>query len=163
MRKFYSKEIPDSPVYVAGHPLTFDILETQDAALIVELDKCVNKGVGGVLSLSEEQFNEELKKKETGKLSANSLRPRQSRTELSAIQLAGLHVAVDGVRPSQFARPQQPDHRPHTRHGLPFGGGLNGKAPPPANAPDPIEVPTAQSFPEVFQKPPTAKMSEVMK
>lgn len=152
MRKFYQKELPESPVYVSGHPLIFDFLETEDAALIAELDKCVMRGVGGVSSITPEQFAEEVKKKAHGNPSAGSLKPRQQRQELTAVQWDALRVAGDAVSPGQFAKPQQPDHRPHRRHGLPN---------PNVAMPDPIEVPSVESFPEVSSKPPLAKLKAV--
>lgn len=157
MRKFYSKEIPESPVYVAGHPLVFDVLETEDAALIAELDKCVARGVGGVMTITQEQFEVEVKKKSNGQLSNGSLRPKQQRQELSAMQLAGLRAVEGAGKVSQFARPQQPTANPHNRHGLPVSG--NAPGPIPA-LPDPIEVPTPESFGPI-SKPPTAKAKDV--
>jgi hypothetical protein len=156
MRKFYAKELPESPVYVAGHPLIFDFMETEDSALIAELDKCVARHVGGVVEISEEQFIDEIKKKETGNNSANSLRPRLQRTELQAVQWDALRAAGGGVS-SQFAKPQlQREHRPHNRSGLPSGASPNGTHP----TPDPIEVPTAESFGEI--RPPTAKLKDIL-
>jgi hypothetical protein len=156
MRKFYAKELPESPVYVAGHPLIFDFMETEDSALIGELDKCVARHVGGVIEISEEQFREEVKKKGTGNSSANNLRPRLQRTELAAVQWDALLAAGGGVS-GQFAKPQfQREHRPHNRSGLPSTNGPSANGHP---MPDPIDVPTAQSFGEI--KPPTAKLKDI--
>jgi len=157
MRKFYSKDLPESPVYVAGHPLIFDFLETEDSALISELDKCVARCVGGVKEITQDEFTEEVKKKESGNSSANNLRPKLQRTELQAVQWDALRAAGAGVNKGQFSRPQMPEHRPHNQHGLPSSQGpsaSNGKV-----MPDPIEVPTAESFGEI--KPPTAKMKDL--
>jgi hypothetical protein len=161
MRKFYAKDLPESPVYVAGHPLIFDFLETEDAALISELDKCIAYSRGGVTEITEDRFKEEVKKKENGNNSANSLRPRMQRTELQAVQWDALRAAgAEGSR-GQFAKPQvfEREHRPHNRPGLPAATGpsptANGRA-----MPDPIEVPTAESFGEI--RPPTAKLKDIV-
>ena len=156
MRKFYAKELPESPVYVAGHPLIFDFMETEDAALISELDKCVARHVGGVVEISEAQFTEEVKKKENGNKSADSLRPKLQRTELQAVQWGAQHAAGVGVN-GQFAKPKfQREQRPHNRPGLPSGNSPNGSH----AMPDPIEVPTAESFGEI--RPPTAKLKDIV-
>lgn len=155
MRKFYSKELPESPVYVAGHPLVFDFLETEDAALIEELDKCIARHVGGVVSITEDQFREEVKKKENGSPSAASLRPKLQRTELQAIQWDVLRAAAGTGHVSQFAKVQA-DRRPHARHGLPNPMGPSATD----KMPDPLEVPTAESFGDIV-RPPTAKARDM--
>lgn len=157
MRKFYSKEIPESPVYVAGHPLVFDYLETEDAALIAELDKCVARGIGGVMSVTQEQFEVEVKKKNNESPLNGHSKQRQQRPELSALQLAGLRAVEGGGKVSQFARPQQPTANPHNRHGLPISGNAPGPMP---SMPDPIEVPTPESFGPIT-KPPTVKAKDL--
>lgn len=146
--KYYMKEIPDSALILSGAALRFDILETEDSHLIAELDKCIERQVGGILSITKQQYEEELKKKETGRLSGNSSNPLRRRQELSANLLAGVGVAAEAGRSNgQFAAPQLPNGReatPHNRSGLPKGNGP---------APDPIDVPSA----ETFIRPPTSK------
>ncbi len=159
-RKYYTKEIPDSGLLILGNSLRFDLLETEDAALIAELDKCIARGVGGIISLTEDQYNEELKKKSAGILSNGGLRKQPQRQELSALHLPRhLAAGAGGTNPDgQFAKPQTPVGRtatPHLRSGLPNGQG------PSAQMPDPIEVPSAAEFSGMLAKPPTAKMSSV--
>jgi hypothetical protein len=153
--RYYQKEIPESGVIINGTTMRFDLLETEDSILISELDKCIERGVGGVVSITKEHYDDEVKKKGSGLSSPNSLKPLHQRQELSANQLAGLRAAgvVSSNADGQFAAPQMGrNHTPNNRFGLP-----NGKA----QMPDPIEVPTADDFSAAFAKPPTAKMSEV--
>lgn len=165
MTKYYQKEIPESPVYVQGTPLKFDILETADPVLIEELDKCVLKGRGGVFSITAEVYAEELKKKASGSSLPFGSTQKHSRQELSALLLNPRNVA-DGASGldfsgSVFANRQDVgrDHTPHNRFGLP--GGVPGPSGMGANGmPDPIEVPTPADLKP--SKPPTAKLSEVV-
>ncbi len=60
---YFAKELENQPVFVFGHPMRFDFLATEDPALISELNKCAAKGVGGVISITKEHYDEELKKK----------------------------------------------------------------------------------------------------
>lgn len=137
--KYYAKDLPESPVFVLGHPMMFEFLETGDPTLIAELDNCVRRGVGGVREISAETYAEELKKKELEKRFGNNSKPQHRRTELSFIGSPG--AAAHG---SSFTRRQQPEvnHAPS----------VNGQP-----MPDPIEVPVASSF----ALPPTAKMKEL--
>lgn len=152
--RYFSKEIPESAVVINGTSMRFDILETADPILIRELDACIARGVGGVISISESQYQEEVKKKASGNPSHDSLNPRRQRQELSANQLLNLRAAVGvGNANGQFAQPQMGrPHTPNNSFGLPRAQGP---------APDPIEVPSAADFAAAFAKPPTAKMSEV--
>ena len=154
--KFYRKDIPQMPVYVHGTPLKFELLETADAMLIEELDKCIAFGRGGVISITKEEFDEEAKKKPPGTISESGYKQRQQRLELSS-PLQGQSLAADGGINigGQFARPQDVGraHTPHERFGMPSGAiGPSGAKP----MPDPIEVPTPADL-----KPPTAKLSEL--
>lgn len=154
--KYYRKDIPEMPVYIFGKPLKFEILETADPALIIELDKCIAYGRGGVIAMTEAEFQEEAKKKPTGINSESVYKQNRQRQELSS-PLSALDLAAEAgneVRiSSAFARPQEREHTPHTRFGLPGG---TGPAPGNKPMPDPIEVPAAEEM-----KPPTAKLSEV--
>lgn len=157
--RYYSKEIPESAVFINGTAMRFDILETADQTLVTELDKCIERGIGGVISMTKEEYDEEVKKKVSGLSSPSSLRQQHQRQELSANQLAGLRAAgaVGNNINGQFAAPQVPmgrNHTPHSQFGLP-----NGRAQTPM--PDPIQVPSVEDFAAAFAKPPTAKMSEV--
>ena len=156
MTKFYRKDIPQMPVYVHGVPLKFELLETADAALIEELDKCISFGRGGVMSITKEEFEDEAKKKPTGTLSESGYKQRQQRVELSSPLLNQNLVAEGGINiGGQFARPQDIGraHEPREKFGLPNGAvGPAGGRP----MPDPIEVPRTTDM-----KPPTAKLSEL--
>lgn len=139
MNRFFAKDLPESPVFVMGHPMTFDFLETSDPTLIAELENCIRRSVGGVSEISAETYAEEIKKKERERLSGNNSKPQFRRTELSFIGSPG--AAAHG---SSFTRRQQPEvnHAPS----------VNGQP-----MPDPIEVPAASSF----TLPPTAKMKDL--
>lgn len=148
--------MPEAAVVILGNSMKFDILETADPALIRELDQCIAHGVGGVVSITEAQYQEEVKKKASDSSSHNSLNPRRQRQELSANQLLNLRAAAgagNGNANGQFAQPQMGrPNTPNNSFGLPRAQGP---------APDPIEVPSAADFAAAFAKPPTAKMSEV--
>lgn len=157
--RYFSKEIPESGVIVNGTTMRFDLLETEDPILISELDKCIARGVGGVISITKEQYDDEVKKKESGLSSPDSLNKRHQRQELSANQFLSLRAAGAGGNfgnaNGQFAAPQVGmgrEHTPRNNFGLPRNGNPS---------PDPIEVPSAADFAAAFAKPPTAKMSEV--
>lgn len=157
MHKFYQKEMPETAVVINGNSMRFDLLETADPILIGELDNCIARGVGGVMSITEAQYQEEVKKKQLGNPSHDSLNPRRQREELSANHLLNLRAAgaVGNNANGQFAQPQNGfgrSHTPNNGFGLPKAGGP---------APAPIEVPSAADFAAAFAKPPTARMSEV--
>jgi hypothetical protein len=149
MQRHYRKEIPESSVFIAGHPMRFDILETEDPMLIAELDKCVARGIGGVIQITPEEYAEEVKKKEQWKLLNSSSKP-QHRQEISALRLDARRVVEAVGNPSpkigQFAKPQIPTDG----HRL---------ASPPKEMPEPIEVPSPDSF--VIKPPPTMRASDV--
>jgi len=140
MPKYYQKELPESPIFVRGAPLRFDIMATEDPVLIGELTNCVNGHFGGIIEITEEQYAEELKKKESRKASNASSNSQQWRQELSALHQPQRNAAVAG----SFARPQQP---------LPDQMSPSPRVP----MPDPLTVPTPADF--VF-KPPTAKVNK---
>jgi hypothetical protein len=148
--QYYLKEIPETAVIINGVSMRFDILETADPILISELDKCIQRQIGGVVAITKEQFDEEVKKKANEKLSGNSSNPLRRRQELSSNLLAGVGAAAGAGRSNgQFATPQTGrESNPHNRGGLPKGVGP---------APDPIEVPSAGDFASSFDRPPTAK------
>lgn len=155
--KWYRKEIPEMPFYVHGTPLKFEVLETKDDALITELDKAAQMGRGGIIPITQAQFEEESKKKPNGTISESGYKQRQQRQELSAQQLNQSRVvdAVDGLQftGGMFARPQEREHTPHNQVGFrQNAAGPSGARP----MPDPIELPKPLDL-----KPPTAKLSEV--
>lgn len=154
--KYYRKDIPQMPVYVHGIPLKFEILETSDASLITELDKCIHFGRGGISEITKEQFDEDAKKKPSGTISESVYKQNRNRLELSSPHLSQNPAAEGGINiGGAFARPQDIGraHTPNEQFGLPSGAvGPSGGRP----MPDPIEVPRTADM-----KPPTAKLSEV--
>ena len=112
------------PIYVHGTPLKFEVLETSDAALIVELDKAIQFGRGGVFAITKEQFDD-LAQKTSESRSESGYKQNQHRPELSAPHL-NLGAVVDGASPDVrfggvLARAQEREHTPHNRFGLPGG------------------------------------------
>lgn len=151
-QRYFQKEIPESGVLIFGQQFRFDILETSDPTLIAELDKCVARGVGGVIAITKEQYDEEQKKKLLLSSSASSNPPH--RQELSALRLDARRV-VEAVgnpapRTGMFSKPQIP-----TDGG--FVGRSNGAAIHPM--PEPIEIPTPESF--VVKPPPTVRLGSM--
>lgn len=138
--RYFSKELPDAPILVRGHPLKFDVLETSDSALISELENCIRRHQGGIVEITAEKYAEELKKKELEKQSGFNSKPRHQRQELSALQFGNPGAAAA----SRFARPQVPALNPE-------------RAEVSHPMPDPIEVPTASSF----ALPPTARVKDL--
>jgi len=142
MANYFKKDLPESPIYVFGHPMRFDLLMTEDAAMAQELTNCANRHVGGITVLNKEQFEEEVKKKTAENGSGNSSKPKQWRTELSHPFRPEPSVVAGG----SFARPQIPQ--------VPIA-----QAPRVGPMPEPLSVPSPESL--VVPKPPTAKMSKV--
>lgn len=138
--KWYTKELPTSPVWILGAPFRFDILETSDNALITELDKCARQGIGGVSSITQEQYGEESKKKQDENLSANNSNPAQWRKELVAPHFQGPSAAG-----GSFAKPQQPQ----VQHAPPVVA---------HELPDALSVPNPEQL--KIPKPPTAKLNK---
>jgi hypothetical protein len=148
--KWYSKELPDAPVYVNGFPLRFDFLATEDPTLIAELDKCAHRGMGGVVSITQEEYEVEVKKKDSSIQSSNSLNPPPHRTELQAFHRVDAKRVAEAVanpasRRGMFARPQTGDRPVHQNQQ--------------ESMPDPIQIPS----PNAFVVPPTAKLSDLKK
>lgn len=146
--KFYLKELPDAPVYIFGSPFRFDFLATEDSTLITELDKCARNGIGGVISITQEQYDEEVKKKQAEIHSENSLRPPPHRTELQAFHKVDQRRVAEVVanprsRGGMFARPQTGNVPRQNQEPMP----------------DPIQIP----LPNSFVVPPTAKLSDLKK
>lgn len=154
--KYYRKEIPEMPLYIHGSPLKFEILETADAALIEELDRCIAFGRGGVMAITQPEFEDEAKKKPPVTISESGYKQNRNRLELSSPLLNQNLAAEGGINlGGQFARPQDIGraHEPNEKFGLPNGAvGPAGGRP----MPDPIEVPKTTDM-----KPPTAKLSEL--
>jgi hypothetical protein len=141
MPRFFQKELPEAQIWIAGHPIQFDIMETNDPLLIAEFENCIRRNSGGITEITAEKYAEEVKKKELEKLSGSNSKPQHKRTELSAFQFGNPGAAVA----SRFARQQSPT----TERGM--------VAPVGHPMPDPIEVPTAASF----ALPPVAKMKDL--
>lgn len=154
MTKFYRKEIPEMPVYINGAPLRFEVLATQDAGLIRELDNAIAGQRGGVVAITEDEFNEAQKKKPSGISSESVFKQNRQRQELSAPHLGNL--AAGEARVGGMFAQRQDVGRPHTPHNQ---TGLRSSASGPAGnkaSPDPIQVPDKARL--VSPKPPTAKL-----
>lgn len=150
--KYYRKELPDTAIYLFGAPYKFDVLETSDSLMISELDKCVARGVGGVVAITEEQYQDEVKKKASWNSSKPNLNQPRGRQELSALHARRVAEAVGkggSFRENgTFAAPQHDRQKT-----LPVSG---------REMPDPIQIPSPNAFSGVFlNKPPTAKASEI--
>jgi hypothetical protein len=153
---YFKKELPEQAVFVAGFPVRFDFMATEDPLMVSELTKCANKGVGGVIAITKEIYDEELSKKNAA-LSNGSSKPHLStphRQEIISPNLHGPRVAEvvanpGGRRNGMFARPQMGDRQgwpPQNRQG---GDDRHGPMP------DPIQIPS----PAQFAPPPTAKIN----
>lgn len=62
---YYSKELPDQPIYILGRAYRFDVFATDDQELIRHLDSAARKHVGGVFKITKSEYEQaqELKKK----------------------------------------------------------------------------------------------------
>lgn len=62
---YYSKELPDQPLYINGAPYRFEFLATDDPALIKHLDNAAAKHVGGIIKIDKAAYDQaqDLKKK----------------------------------------------------------------------------------------------------
>ncbi len=147
-KRYFKKELPESAVYIAGHPLKFDILETEDPTLAAQLDACISRGIGGVIALSAEQFAAESQKKTSGinYESAFKQNPQQRQSELSTLH--ALHAA--GAGDKQRAQPNL------VAKTNPGDSPVSGRA-----MPEPVSVPSPNAFSGIFAKPKTAKKSDV--
>jgi hypothetical protein len=152
--KYYRKEIPEQAILIFGQPFRFDFLATEDQSLIHELDKCIAKQRGGIIGITKEEYDVEVKKKETESFLQGSSKPLQhQRHELKAIPLPQDRRAVEvvanpgGRRNGMFAQPQRGRD----------GTVLNGRQDTPM--PDPIQIPS----PTQFLTPPVANISEPKK
>lgn len=95
--KYYMKELASQKLYIkaTGAPAPFELIDgdngifaTDNPVYITELDIAAKKGIGGVVPISKETF-EELKKKQQERPSlSNLLRDRQS--------LSGLNLPLRG-------------------------------------------------------------------
>lgn len=145
--RHFLKELENQPVWIRGAPIRFDILETDDPILIEELDNCIRGARGGIVSISEEQYAVELKKKENAKSSASSSSSQPWRKELSSPEALRAAVHQGG----SFARPQEP--RPFNQFAMQQTPRLA-----PAEMPAPLAVPDASEF--VLKPAPTAKLKK---
>lgn len=142
--RWFAKELPSMPLFVMGYPLRFDFLETEDGALIAELDNAIRNRAGGVSSITQEEYADQVKKKAQENLSGNNSNQKQWRTELVAPFSPAQNAA--GTQGS-FAKPQQP---PAVQPQV-----LN---PQPHEMPDALSVPSPESL--KIPRPPTAKLNK---
>lgn len=63
MTRFYTKELPESPIYIQGRPFRFDFMATEDGWLISEFSNAIAQGIGGIVEITKEQYDESIKKK----------------------------------------------------------------------------------------------------
>lgn len=161
--RYFRKELPENPVYIMGQPFRFDFFATEDAVLIAELDKCVHRQMGGVVSITEAEYAEEVKKKEQSAKYASSSNGNQfgRRQEIVAPQFQHLNLGLDQSGRRVAAVVANPSSR--------RGGLLAQQALPQRDEirapnavsrpemPDPIQIPT----PAQFAKPPTAKVGDL--
>lgn len=132
MTRFFAKELPEQPIYISGRPYRFDFLATEDAWLIGELQNAALSGVGGIIEITKDAYDESLKKK-SGTPSPPSFLNR--RPELVAPQF---QPPAPGARPAVLVG----DNRP----------GRNG--PPPLSPAEPITVTPPRVFlPQVGKAP----------
>lgn len=78
---YFSKELPDSPIYINGQPYRFDFLATSDESLIRHLTNAAARRVGGVLVLTKQQYDEAVESKKKQKSQPSSQR-RPGREEI---------------------------------------------------------------------------------
>lgn len=143
--RYFRKELPESPVYINGFPLRFDILSTEDPKLVAELDRCVARGAGGVMMISKEEYDETFKKKETETQYGSNSKPHRQELKSSLQPLDARRVAEAVANPANsrqgmFARAQR-DSRPNPRQ---------------EPMPEPIQIPSVAQF----ALPPTARVNE---
>src|SRR5678816_1972797 len=158
--RYYRKDIPEMPVYISGTPLKFEVLATADALLIGELDKCIQHGRGGVIAISEEEYNETVKKNTSETISESVYKQKQQRQELSALQIQQSLAAGGAVRiESAFSQLPTREATPHNQFGLPQSafGPSEAKNKP---MPDPIDVPSTKDL-RPTTVPTTVKLSEL--
>lgn len=74
MKAFFRKEVEDMPVTIMGKKMKFSLLETEDPALISSLRACASARIGGVVEITEVEYQERLKKKS---LKTQSQQPKQ--------------------------------------------------------------------------------------
>lgn len=124
---YYMKELPNTAIYLSnGAPFRFDYLATEDAWLTMELDAAISNGVGGVVKITKEQYEEGLKKKSEGKSRNNSPQYRQ---ELASPNLNPFNMQARGFQGGRAAAVA----------GRPVNV-------PPGELPDPLKVPDPSEF-----------------
>lgn len=155
--RYFKKELPEQALYVMGHPFRFDFLETEDAVLIGELDNCIRAQRGGVVGISKEEYEAEVKKKSSATeslLNSNGPPPPHRRELVAPNRPSERRVAEvvgnpggrrSGMFGTQFAHAQRDRGQQSQRVGDLWP------------MPDPIQIPS----PAEFIKPPTAKVSDL--
>jgi len=152
--KWYLKELVTQKLYLpngAAAPFedvggTYGILATSDPYLITELDKAVKTHVGGVIPLTEAEYQSwETKKKALVSSSGSLQQPRERESlgpipfqELQAIRAAGAAAVVSGpgLGPNLINSPSQAQQQAGQQRV------------------EPITVPTSFSKPRVGKLPP---------
>ena len=159
--RYFLKEIPTNPIYVMGQPYRFDFLATEDPLLISELDKCIKHQRGGVVAITQETYEAEVKKKEASiQFGSNSNASPSRRQELVAAQFQHLNLGVDQDGRRVAAVVANPSSRRGgllANQALPQRESIQAPNMARADMPDPIQIPT----PAQFAKPPTAKVGDL--
>jgi hypothetical protein len=140
MTKWYKKELPDQAVYISGRPYKFDFMATSDPWLINEFDSAIRHQSGGIVEITQAQYDESIKKKQQSPSPFNSPWRQEIRApQFNPAQPARAAVVVGDAPP------------PRNGHlGLPSAN--FGQAPAPA---EPITVTPPRVFlPTVAKAPP---------
>lgn len=121
MSTYYLKEVVERKLFLPnGAPVQFDavdttygLLSTSDPYVISELEKAIQNRVGGVIKLTEEEFNDWNAKKNspTSPLNTSQSRERESlgpipQSELQRLRSQGAVAVVGGVDASGNVVPQ---------------------------------------------------------
>jgi hypothetical protein len=107
MTWYFRKELPDSPIFIEGIHMRFDILATDDERLANHLLNATAKRIGGVLSINQDEYDDLVKKKAQSQPSLaprkpqrEEVRQRHGQTLTRKRKGAGLAVEADG-KPDQ--------------------------------------------------------------
>jgi hypothetical protein len=141
MTKFYRKELPDTPVYINGAPVRFEVLRTEDQTMINELDACIARHMGGIVAITEEEFLVLDQKKTSETSYGSAFKQRQSSQQ-----------GPSGLRSRLAAATAELPGLPVDPNALPVSG---------RPIPQPVQVPSPNKFSGIFIKPSTAKASDV--
>ena len=124
-KQFYLKELIGRKLFLPnGAPVPFEavggeygLLSTEDVYVQTELSKAVKTHTGGVVELTEAEYNEWISKKKASEQSSNSSQPKDREVlgpipfqQLQAIRAAGAAAVVSGLAPGQPTVVAGPGH-----------------------------------------------------